>query len=250
MFAKTTCALIIGNEILTGRTPDANLGYIGKKLLDVGLRLNHARVVPDTPEDIVRNVNECRGTYDYVFTTGGIGPTHDDITAENVAKAFGVPLLLNAEAKARLLRHYGEENLIEARLRMAMIPEGGELIDNPVSAAPGFKIGNVYVMAGVPRIMQAMLDSIVPQLTGGPPIKSRTVSCLVPESRVADGLRKIAGKYSMLDIGSYPYFRNGGYGLSLVVRGSDLDKLDSAVKDLCELIVSLKGEPVLLDEEN
>jgi molybdopterin-biosynthesis enzyme MoeA-like protein len=249
MSAKTTCALIIGNEILTGRTQEANLGYIGKKLLDVGLRLNHARVVPDTPEDIVQNVNECRGTYDYVFTTGGIGPTHDDITAENVAKAFGVPLTLNPEAKARLVRHYGSEtHLNEARLRMAMIPEGGELIDNPVSAAPGFKIGNVYVMAGVPRIMQAMVDGIVPSLTGGPPIKTRSVGCFLPESQVAGGLRKIAEKYSELDIGSYPYFRPGGYGLSLVVRGSDLNKLNSAVGDLCELITSLKGEPVLLNE--
>ena len=247
--SKTVCALIIGNEILTGRTQDLNLPYIGKRLLEVGLRLNHARVVPDISDDIVKAVNECRAAYDYVFTTGGIGPTHDDITAENVAKAFGVKLVLHPDARARLLRHYGsEEHLNEARLRMAHVPEGATLIDNPVSAAPGFIKANVYVLAGVPRIMQAMLDGILPGLQGGPPIKTRSVGCFLPESLVAKGLTEIASRYPALDIGSYPYFRPGGYGLSLVVRGSNLTLLDQAVKDLCFLIETLGGEPVLLED--
>ncbi len=251
MSAKTACVLIIGNEILTGRTQDVNLGHIGKKLLEVGVRLQHARVVPDVAEEIIRNVQECSAAYDYVFTTGGIGPTHDDITAENVAKAFNVPLEPNPEARARLLRHYGsEEHLNAARLRMAMIPQGAALIDNPVSTAPGFRIKNVFVMAGVPRIMQAMLDGILPTLAGGPPIKTRAVGCFLPESLVAEGLTALASRYADLDIGSYPYFRPGGYGLSLVVRGSDLKRLDQAVSDLCRLIESLGGSPVLLDEES
>src|SRR6185369_11930309 len=154
--SKTACVIIIGNEILTGRTQDVNLGHIGKQMLEAGIKLAHARVIPDIPDEIVRNVQECSRAYTYVFTTGGIGPTHDDITAENVAKAFNVPLLLNPDARARLLRHYNndEAQLTEPRLRMAMIPQGAKLIDNPVSTAPGFQIGNVYVMAGVPRIMQ------------------------------------------------------------------------------------------------
>jgi molybdenum cofactor synthesis domain-containing protein len=250
MSAKTACVIIIGNEILTGRTQDVNLGHIGKQMLEAGIKLAHARVIPDIPEDIVRNVQECSKAYTYVFTTGGIGPTHDDITAENVAKAFGVPLLLNPEARARLLRHYGsEDQLTEPRLRMAMIPQGAKLIDNPVSTAPGFNIGNVYVMAGVPRIMQAMLDGIVPTLAGGPPIRTRSIGCFLPESQIAPGLTKVAEEFSDLEIGSYPYFRPGGFGLSLVVRGTDTKRLDQAVAALGALIESLGGSPVLgIDE--
>lgn len=247
---KTAAALIIGNEILTGRTQDANLGYIGKKLMTVGVRLAHARIVPDSENEIVAHVNDVRVHYDYVFTTGGIGPTHDDITAGCVAKAFGVALELNKEAKARLVRHYGgEEHLNEARLRMAMIPAGAKLIDNPVSAAPGFLIENVYVLAGVPRIAQAMIDGILLGLHGGPPIRSRSIGCFVAESMLAKDLGLLAERYADLDIGSYPYFRPGGFGLSLVIRGTDVPRLDAAAAELCGIIKKLGGEPVLLNED-
>ncbi len=251
MTAKTASALIIGNEILSGRTQDSNLGHLGKKLMGKGVRLMHARVLPDIEDEIVRHLNECRAVHDYVFTSGGIGPTHDDITSAGVAKAFGVPLVLNAEARARLTRHYGgEDQLNPGRLRMATLPQGAVLIDNPISTAPGFRLGNVFVLAGVPKIMQSMLDSVLPQLAGGPPILSRTIGCLIPESVIADGLRSIAASYPDLEIGSYPYFRMTGYGLSLVLRGTDPARLGPAAEELCALIRSLGGDPVRLDSES
>lgn len=246
----TACVLIIGNEILTGRTQDTNLGHIGKKMMEAGIYLRHARTVVDVEEDIVANVNELRRKYTYVFTSGGIGPTHDDITAASMAKAFGVPLILNAEARARLLRHYGsEEQLTPARLRMAMTPEGATLIDNPVSAAPGFKMENVYVMAGVPRIMQAMLDGILPSLQGGPPILTRTIGCSIAESAIALELEALANSFPDLEIGSYPYFRPGGYGLSLVIRGKDAQIMDQAEAQLFALLQRLEASPVRLDDQ-
>lgn len=246
---KTAAVLIIGNEILTGRTQDANVAYIAKKLMETGVRLMQVRVVPDVEQDIVDNVNVLRTAYDYVFTSGGLGPTHDDITAASIAKAFDVALPEHAEARARLLKHYGSEAMLTpARLLMARIPQGAALIDNPVSAAPGFQIGNVYVLAGVPKIMQAMLDGVLPKIKGGPPIMSRSVGCLLPESRLATDLGALATRYPDIDIGSYPYFRLGGYGLSLVARGTDAMLLDKVMNDLCQLIVSLGGEPVLLDD--
>lgn len=247
---KTACVVIIGNEILTGRTQDINLNHIGQKMMAAGIALRHACVVPDTEADIVAAINDVRKRYDYVFTTGGIGPTHDDITAASIAAAFGVKLLLHPEARARLLRHYGsEEHLNEARLRMAMIPEGATLIDNPVSTAPGFKMENVYVMAGVPRIMQAMLEGFLPTLQGGPPILSRTIGCSLAESIIAKELGNLAGRYPQLDVGSYPYFKPGGYGLSLVLRGSDVPALDQATQELFGILQGMNGNPVRLDGE-
>jgi molybdopterin-biosynthesis enzyme MoeA-like protein len=246
MTTRQAAALIIGNEVLTGRTQDANLGYIGQKMMGAGIRLAHARVVADVEADIIRSVNECRAMYDYVFTTGGIGPTHDDITAASVAKAFGVPHEMNTEARARLLKHYGSEDLlIPARLRMAMVPRGAVLIDNPVSGAPGFQLENVYVLAGVPRIMQAMLDGIVPHLQGGPPIETRTINCFIAESRIADDLTRLAADYADVDIGSYPYFSPNQYGLSLVLRGSDVARLEAATRELFSLVARLGGNPEL-----
>lgn len=249
---KTACVLIIGNEILTGRTADANLGFIGAKLMGIGVRLAHARTIPDIEEEIVRNLNEVRGSYDYIFTTGGIGPTHDDITATSVAKTFGVPYILNKEARERLIRHYnGEQNLNPGRERMAMTPEGVTLIDNPVSAAPGFKIGNVYVLAGVPAIMQAMLEGLLPTLAGGPPILVRVVGCKLPESQIATDLGALAARYApAVEMGSYPWFRSGGaLGLSLVLRGTDLNKLLQAEEELCVLIRKLGDTPVRAEED-
>ncbi len=247
--SKTACAIIIGNEILTGRTQDVNLGYIGKKLLAKGIRLMHARVICDIEADIVATVNDVRAKYDYVFTTGGIGPTHDDITADCIAKAFGVDIEVNEEARRILIKHYkGAEHLNEGRLRMARIPKGASLIPNPVSSAPGFCMGNVYVLAGVPSVMQGMLDGVVAKLQGGPPIISRTVSSLVPESIIAKELGEIAAKYPDLDIGSYPYYRPGGFGLSLVIRGREESAISAATQDLCLLLRHHGGDPAVHQE--
>jgi molybdopterin-biosynthesis enzyme MoeA-like protein len=247
---KTACAIIIGNEILTGRTQDINLSYIGQKMMDAGIHLGHARTITDDEDDIIRNVNAVRPEYGYVFTCGGIGPTHDDITAQSIAKAFGVPLISHPEARARLVRHYGSESeLTPARLRMTMVPEGATLIDNPVSGAPGFKMGNVHVMAGVPRIMQAMLDGIIPTLLGGPPIQARSIGCSLAESRIAEELGKFAARYPQLSVGSYPYFKPTGYGLSLVIRGQDETVLDMAEAELFVLLETMGGSPVRLLEK-
>ncbi|WP_343716351.1 molybdopterin-binding protein [Inquilinus sp.] len=249
----TAAVLVIGDEILSGRTKDANMGFLAERLTGLGIRLREARVVPDVPEEIVAAVNALRARYDYVFTTGGIGPTHDDITAECIAQAFGVPLLRHPEAVRRLEAHYEPGQLNEARLRMANVPEGGTLIDNPVSAAPGFRIGNVHVMAGVPRIMQAMFDGIAPTLAGGDKVLSRTVTCDLGEGVIAAGLGAIAAEYPELSVGSYPYFRAGKFGTSLVLRGTDAARLSAATEAVRVLVVSLGGtagaEPEKLDPE-
>ncbi|MGK9164922.1 competence/damage-inducible protein A [Inquilinus limosus] len=246
----TAAVLVIGDEILSGRTKDANMGFLAERLTRLGIRLREARVVPDEAEEIVAAVDALRARYDYLFTTGGIGPTHDDITAECVARAFGVPLLRHPEAVRRLEAHYEPGQLNEARLRMANVPEGGELIDNPVSAAPGFRIGNVYVMAGVPRIMQAMFDGIAPSLTGGDRVLSSTVTCDLGEGVIAAGLGAIAAVYPELTIGSYPYFRAGKFGTSLVLRGTDAARLSSATEAVRSLVVSLGGTAGAEPEKN
>ncbi|MFE0756833.1 competence/damage-inducible protein A [Inquilinus sp. NPDC058860] len=246
----TAAVLVIGDEILSGRTKDANMGFLAERLTDLGISLREARVVADDPEEIVAAVNALRARYDHVFTTGGIGPTHDDITAECVARAFGVPLLRHPEAVRRLEAHYEAGQLNEARLRMANVPEGGVLIDNPVSAAPGFRIGNVHVMAGVPRIMQAMFDGIAPTLAGGDKVLSRTVTCDLGEGVIAAGLGAVAAVYPELSIGSYPYFRAGRFGTSLVLRGTDAEKLSTAAEAVRSLVVSLGGTAGLDPEKN
>jgi molybdenum cofactor synthesis domain-containing protein len=240
----TAALLIIGNEILSGRTQDANLSYIAKGLGGIGVRLREVRVIPDVAATIIATVNEVREKFDYVFTTGGIGPTHDDITSETIAEAFGVKWVLHPEAKRLLLTHYKESELNQARLRMAHVPEGAILIDNPVSLAPGFQIGNVFVMAGVPRIMQAMFDGVKTRLRRGAPMLSRTVRCALPEGIIAEGLGKLQDRYAELDIGSYPYFRRGAFGTSLVVRGADEARVAAATAELTLLIRSLGGEPL------
>jgi len=240
----TAAVLIIGNEILSGRTKDVNLGYLAEELTKIGVRLREARVVPDLEEEIVAAVNECRARYDYVFTTGGIGPTHDDITSGSVAKAFGVPLILDERARAILARNYPPGGLNEARLRMAHVPQGASLIDNPVSAAPGFRMGNVFVMAGVPSIMRAMFDGLKGSLNGGQPVLSLTVSGFLGEGIIAAGLGALQQRYADLDIGSYPFFRLGRYGASFVLRGTEQGRLDSAAIELRRLIRELGAEPI------
>jgi len=194
--------IVIGNEILSGRTKDANLPYLAERLNEWGVRLREARVLPDVEDVIVATVNECRAKFDYVFTTGGIGPTHDDITAAAVAKAFGRALVRDPEAVRLLQTRYGGTDLNEARLKMADIPEGAELIENPVSGAPGFQIENVFVMAGVPAIMQAMVESLRHRVTGGEPVRSRSVAAHLAEGTVAEGLSAIQARYPEIDIGS------------------------------------------------
>ena len=236
----TAALIIIGDEVLSGRTKDANTPYVAEKLNDSGVRLKEVRIIPDDAKTIIDTVNEMRASHNYVFTTGGIGPTHDDITSENVAAAFGVELELNDAAYAELLAYYKDESEItESRKKMAMIPKGAALIKNPVSGAAGIHIGNVYVMAGVPRIMQAMLDSILPTLTGGAMVLSRSVDADLAESFVADGLAEIQKKYDDISIGSYPKYQNGKFGTSLVMRGTDENVLQSCVNDVAELVRSL-----------
>ncbi len=222
MVEEVTAALvIIGNEVLSGRTQDANLQYIAVGLNEVGVRLKEVRVIADDEAAIIRTVNELRAANTYVFTTGGIGPTHDDITAECIAKAFGVPLRRDPRAVERLLRQIKPENLNEARLRMANIPEGADLIDNPVSHAPGFRIGNVHVMAGVPKIMQAMFDGVRGSLRGGAKMVSKSVTIHMGEGAIADGLRQLQADRPAVEIGSYPFSREGKFGTVIVTRGTD-----------------------------
>lgn len=238
----TAAILIIGNEILSGRTQDTNTSWIAAKLGERGIRLVEVRVVPDIEGRIIEAIQELRTEASYLFTTGGIGPTHDDITTEAVAKAFGVKAELNEGARQALLNHYrSEADLTPARMKMAHIPEGAVLIPNPVSGAAGYKIGNVFVMAGVPRIMQAMLDHILPELEKGQPILSNTITCDLPESIIADGLTAIQNKYASVEIGSYPHFRMGELGLSVVLRSTENNPLHAATQDVVGLIDKVGG---------
>ncbi len=240
----TAAVLLIGNEILSGRTKDANLNYIATELTGIGVRLLEARVVPDVPEAIIKGVNELRAAHDYLFTTGGIGPTHDDITSECVARAFGLPLIKNPRAVKLLTNHYGEANLTEARLRMAHMPEGATLIDNPISTAPGFQIRNVFVLAGVPAICRAMFDGLKGRLRTGDKVLSVTVSAHVGEGVIAKGLGELQARYLQLEIGSYPFFRQGRFGASFVLRGTDDAALKAAAEELRALIRGLGGDPI------
>ncbi len=236
MVNEVSAALIvIGNEVLSGRTQDANLQYIALGLNEVGVRLKEVRVVTDEEDAIVAAVNALRATYNYVFTTGGIGPTHDDITAESVAKAFGVPLRRDPRAVERLLRQIKPENLNEARLRMANIPDGADLIDNPVSHAPGFHIGNVYVMAGIPRIMQAMFEGVRHSLIGGSRLLSKSVTIYIGEGTIATGLAEIQHRRPDVEIGSYPFNRGGIFGTVIVVRGTDAATVEAAIAEVAEM---------------
>jgi len=238
----TAAVLIIGNEILSGRTRDANLPYIAERLSAMGIVLAEARVVADREEAIITALNACRAAYTYVFTTGGIGPTHDDITARSVAAAFGVPIARHPDAVARLERQYVTGGLNTARLKMADLPKGATLIDNPVSGAPGFCVGNVFVLAGVPDIMKAMFDGL--NLTGGPPILTRAISCFVTEGGIAGDLAKIQNRFPAADIGSYPFFRSGSFGTTLVIRGIDERAVEAAAAAVRALIESYGAEPI------
>lgn len=239
----TACVIIIGDEILSGRTQDKNLSYISTWLNENGIQVREARVVADDEAAIAGAVNECRAKYDYVFTSGGIGPTHDDITSDCIAKAFGVENVLNEEAHAILRDHYAEGDLNEARLRMARIPVGATLVENPVSKAPGYQIGNVFVLAGVPVIMQAMLESLRHRLVGGAPVQSRTIGCELPEGALAAPLGGLQDRYPSVSMGSYPFYRSRRFGVSVVLRSTDEALLEAASQDLIGIMRELGVEP-------
>ena len=231
----TAGLVIIGDEILSGRTHDKNIAQVASWLQVQGIRLMEVRVVPDITARIVEAVNALRDAYDYLFTTGGIGPTHDDITVDAVAEALGVPVIIHPEARAMLDRYYADKGgLTDARLRMARVPEGAELIRNRMSGAPGIQIGNLFMMAGVPHITAGMLDALTGTLEGGAPLLSETVGGFIPESEVADLLREVEQAHPACQIGSYPFFRDGRVGANFVIRSTDADELRSCVDTLCD----------------
>ncbi len=247
----TAAFVIIGDEILSGRTRDANLAYLAEQLVEAGIRLEEVRVVTDRTDAIVRAVNELRGRLDHVFTSGGIGPTHDDITCDAVAEAFGVAVERHPEAVRRMREHAARRGLElnEARMRMARTPSGAVLIRNPVSAAPGFTVGNVHVMAGVPSVFQAMVQELLPSLRGGDRLHSLSVVCDLGEGVVAGGLGGIQERYPDVGIGSYPYYRAGAFGTTLVMRGTGRDRIELAAGEVRALVRSLGGTPIDVTEE-
>jgi molybdenum cofactor synthesis domain-containing protein len=229
--------LVIGDEILSGRTRDSNLHYLAGELTRVGIDLKEARVVSDDHGAIVAAVRALSGAFDHVFTSGGIGPTHDDITADAVAEAMGARIGHRADAMALLQAHYDRQGVPfnEARQRMARIPDGAALIENPVSVAPGFSIGNVHVMAGVPKIFEAMLAGLLPTLTGGKPLLSQSLRVQRPEGEIAADFGVLAAEFPDLSMGSYPFTVNGAYGTNLVIRGTDPGQLDRAMVKLMQM---------------
>lgn len=237
----TAAFLVIGDEILSGRTKDRNIGFLADYMTSLGIDLREVRVVPDEKAEIVEAVNALRAKYTYVFTSGGIGPTHDDITAESIAAAFDVPLNLDPRAVAIMERHYAPGQFTAARQRMARIPEGAALIENKVSKAPGFRIANVHVMAGVPAIMQAMLDAIAPTLKTGRIMLSETVSADMPESRIADRLAAIQDAHPQTLIGSYPKATDGKFTTQIVIRSRDEAVLSAAVTDVARAVADASG---------
>ncbi len=245
MTNPTACIVVIGNEVLSGRTQDANIRFLAQRLGEMGIPVREVRVIPDVEETIVRTINEVRAAFDHVFTTGGIGPTHDDITSECVAKAFGVPWEPQPVVWARMEAHYAPGQFNVARQRMATMPRGAVLIDNGLSIAPGFSMVNVHVMAGVPAIMRAMFEMLAPTLKRGTPVVSRSVHAAnVREGDIAAGLRDIQSRYAVLDIGSYPYFRDAGPGVAIVAKGTDPAAAEAAIAEVETLFKALGLEPV------
>jgi molybdenum cofactor synthesis domain-containing protein len=241
--AVTACVLIIGNEILSGRTQDINLNHIALTLGEWGIRVREARVIPDVEELVVEAVNATRTSYDYVFTTGGIGPTHDDITAECIARAFDVDLVISPEIAAIIEQRPAPPDVMTARMRMARIPRGATLIDNLTGGPQGFRMDNVFVMAGIPRVMQAMLASLEGKLRAGPAVRSRSVTAYLGESQIATDLGTIQARYPEIDLGSYPFLRGDRYGTSLVMRGTDELQLDAMLEEVKAAIVAAGETP-------
>lgn len=234
MSNPTAAMIVIGDEILSGRTRDSNMHHLAGQLTEAGIDLQEVRMIGDVREAIIGAVQAMSATYDYVFTSGGIGPTHDDITADCIAAAFGVSIDVRDDARAVLAEHYAKSGteLNTARLRMARIPTGADLIDNPVSAAPGFKLENVHVMAGVPSVFTAMVASVLPTLTGGAPLISKTLRIERGEGDIAGPLGALADAFPLLSMGSYPFQKDGKYGAHIVIRGNDVNQIDDALAQL------------------
>jgi molybdenum cofactor synthesis domain-containing protein len=239
----TAAMLTIGDEILSGRTRDSNMPHLAARLTELGIDMCEARTVPDVAEEIVAAINALRARYTHVFTSGGIGPTHDDITADCVAAAFGVGIDVRADARAILATNYAdpERDLNAARLRMARIPDGATLIDNPVSKAPGFTLGNVHVMAGVPSVFEAMVAGLLPTLTGGQPLLSASLRIERPEGLIAEPLGALARAHPSVSIGCYPFNRDGVFGANIVLRSQDPGALAAAEAGLQALAAALEA---------
>ncbi len=241
----TACLLVIGNEVLSGRTQDANIRYLAVGLGELGIPLREVRVIPDIAQTIIDTVNEVRKKFTYVFTTGGIGPTHDDITSECIAAAFGVPWEPHPVAFARMEAAYKPGEFNAARQRMGTMPRGASLIDNAMSVAPGFQMENVYVMAGVPRVMRSMFEWLAPRLEGGARVESRSVHAIgLPEGLIAEGLSAIQARYPDLDLGSYPFYRPTGNGVTLVAKGTSGDDAEKCIAEVTALIAGLGRTPI------
>ncbi len=241
----TACILVIGNEVLSGRTQDANIRFLAVKLGERGIPVREVRVIPDIAETIVSTVNEVRQKFTYVFTTGGIGPTHDDITSECIATAFAVPWIPHPIAWARMEKAYKPGEFNAARQRMGTMPEGAKLIDNAMSVAPGFQMENVYVMAGVPRVMQSMFEWLAPTLQGGQKIEQRAVHAIgLAEGLIAEGLTTIQNRFPEIDLGSYPFYRPAGNGVTLVAKGTSAADAETVITEVTTLIQSLGRTPV------
>jgi len=240
----TAAVLIIGNEILSGRTQDTNLNHLALALGAWGIQVREALVIPDVEDTIVNSVNTYRAQFDYLFTTGGIGPTHDDITAECIAKAFDVPLVMHPEIETVIRRREAPADVMQNRLRMARVPQGARLIDNPTGGPQGFAMENVHVMAGIPSVMQAMLSSLEGKLETGAVVQSRSVTAYLGESQIAAELTAIQHRFADLDVGSYPFFRDSRYGTTLVVRGTNLENLEAATQEIREMVSAAGGEPL------
>ena len=243
----TAAVVVIGDEILSGRTRDANLPLLAQRLGEVGIRVAEARVVADDVETIAAAVNALRARHAYVFTTGGIGPTHDDLTAAAIARAFAVPVVRHDEAERRLRAYYDADRLNAARLKMADMPMGAALIDNPVSAAPGFWLENVYVLPGVPKILEAMVTGLVPRLTGGPPTVSRALTVFCAEGELAEALAALQAEVGKVALGSYPFARQDRFGTTVVARGTAAAQVEAAVAALTLAVEALGFEHATFD---
>ncbi|MBT7333078.1 MAG: competence/damage-inducible protein A [Gammaproteobacteria bacterium] len=239
----TACILIIGNEILSGRTQDINLNHIATTLGEWGIAVREARVIPDVAQVIIDAIKSTRSQFDYIFTTGGIGPTHDDITAECVARAFDVDLIQDQTIAERIQQRPAPEEIMESRLLMARVPKGATLIDNPTGGPQGFVMHNVYVMAGIPRIMQGMLSTLAGQLKTGPVVKSRSIRAYLGESEISKTLGAIQAQFLELDIGSYPFAHEQRYGTTLVIRGIDQAAIESAAQAIMAAVSAAGQTP-------
>ena len=244
---SSACILVIGDEVLSGRTEDKNINFIAKRCDNIGVSVNEVRIIPDNKETIKNTVLECYKKFDYIFTTGGIGPTHDDITTECIASAFNLDVEINPEALRRLKNHYKKSNveLNDARIKMAKIPKGAKLIDNPVSSAPGFIVENIYVLPGVPKILQAMFKNLEDEIKGITNMVSKNIIVYSPEGEIADFLESIQNEFADISIGSYPYFRPPDVGTNIVLRSIDKNLINEATIAICR---KLKENKILFEE--